>query len=217
MCGRFLLLSSGPKLAEAFDLAGFPELAPRYNIAPTQPVLAVRAAGAGRAAALLRWGLLPPWARDAKQAPINACAETVADKPTFRSAFRKRRCLVPADGFYEWAALGGRKQPYCFRPGDERPWAFAGLWERWEGPGGPVESCAVLTTAANELVRPVHDRMPVILPGRHWVRWLDPAAQDAGGLLPLLRPWPGEAMRAYPVGPAVSNPRNDGPACLERA
>ncbi len=217
MCGRFLLLSSGREVAEAFDLTGFPELAPRYNIAPTQPVLAVRAADTGREAALLRWGLVPPWAKDMKQAPINARAETAADKPTFRHALRKRRCLVPADGFYEWAAAGGRKQPYCFRPWAGRPWAFAGLWERWQGPEGPLESCAILTTEANELVRPVHDRMPVILPERYWAAWLDAGLQGAGELLPLLRSFPSDAMRAYPVGPRVGNPRNDGPACLEPA
>jgi putative SOS response-associated peptidase YedK len=117
----------GAGSAEAFDLGGLPEQAPRYNIAPTQPVVAVRAGGSGREAALLRWGLVPPWARDTRQAPINARAETAADKPTFRHALRKRRCLVPASSFYEWAAVDGRKQPYGFRPWDSRPWAFAGL------------------------------------------------------------------------------------------
>jgi putative SOS response-associated peptidase YedK len=216
MCGRFLLMTSGRDVAEEFSLADFPELFPRYNIAPTQAVLAVRAAVAGREGALLRWGLVPSWARDTKQAPINARAETAADKPMFRAALRKRRCLIPADGFYEWVALAGekRKQPHCFRPRDGRPWAFAGLWERWEGPEGVVESCAILTTEANELVRPVHERMPVILPAQHWPAWLDPAAQDAAAVVPLLRPYPADAMRAYPVGPLVNNPRNDGPGCL---
>jgi putative SOS response-associated peptidase YedK len=165
---------------------------------------------------LLRWGLIAPWAKDTKVAPINARAETAADKPTFRHAFRKKRCLIPADGFYEWVAQAGekRKQPFCFRPWDERPWAFAGLWERWEGPEGPVESCAILTTEANDLVRPVHDRMPVIVPEQHWASWLDPQAQDAGEVVPLLRPYPADAMRAYPVGSLVNSPRNNGPECL---
>ena len=216
MCGRFLLFSDGSSLASHFGLAGFPELAPRYNIAPTQPVAAVRAGEAGRELVRLRWGLVTPWAKDAKVAPINARAETAAEKSMFRAALRKRRCLVPASGFYEWLALAGQKQkqPYCFRPIDERPWAFAGLWERWQGPDGPIESCAILTTEANELVRPVHDRMPVILPERHFGGWLDPLAQDAAELLPLLRPYPADAMRAYPVGLLVSNPRNDLPECL---
>ncbi|HZY87850.1 MAG TPA: SOS response-associated peptidase [Gemmataceae bacterium] len=216
MCGRFLLLTSGKDIAETFDLTGFPELAPRYNVAPTQTVLAVRAAGAGREAVRLRWGLVAPWAKDAKVAPINARAETAAEKPMFRHAMRKRRCLIPADGSYEWLAIAGekRKQAYCFRARDGRPFAFAGLWERWEGPERPVESCAILTTAANELVRPVHDRMPVIKPREHWAAWLDPQLQDTAELVPLLRPYPSDAMRAYPVGPLVSNPRNDGPGCL---
>src|SRR5262249_43961787 len=155
--------------------------------------------------------------QDRKQAPINARSETVADKPPFRHALRKRRCLVPADGFYEWATVAGRKQPFCFRPWDERPWAFAGLWELWDGPGGPVESCAILTTGANDLVRPVHDRMPVILPERHWAAWLDTALQGAAELAPLLRPYSPDAMRAYPVGAMVNNPRNDVPECLTAA
>jgi putative SOS response-associated peptidase YedK len=213
MCGRFLLFSSGPKVAEEFDLTGPPELAPRYNIAPTQQVAAVRAAGSGRELVRLRWGLVPSWSRDAKQAPINARSETAADKPTFRHSFRKKRCLIPADGFFEWVALGGRKQPYYFHPPDGRLWAFAGLWEHWQGPDGPVESCCILTTAANELVRPVHDRMPMILPRQDWEAWLGPAVQEAGALLPLLRPYPADAMRAYPVSLLVNNPRNDRPAC----
>jgi putative SOS response-associated peptidase YedK len=219
MCGRFSLFTPAPDLAGLFDLAGFPELAPRYNIAPTQPVAAVRACDSGRELVRLRWGLVPPWSRDTKVAPINARAEKAADKPMFRAALRKRRCLIPADGFYEWLALAGakRKQPHCFRARDERPFAFAGLWERWVGPDGPVESCAILTTEANDLVRPVHDRMPVILPERHWAAWLDAGLQDAAALVPLLRPFPADAMRAYPVGSMVNSPRNDWPACLEPA
>jgi putative SOS response-associated peptidase YedK len=216
MCGRFLLMTSGKDIAEEYGLSDFPELFPRYNIAPTQPVLAVRAGATGREAALLRWGLIAPWAKDAKVAPINARSETAADKPMFRHALRKKRCLIPADGFYEWLSRAGekRKQPFCFRPRDERPFAFAGLWERWQGPEGPVESCAILTTEANELVRPVHDRMPVILPEQHWSAWLDAGLQDAAAVVPLLRPYPADAMRAHPVGPAVNNPRNHGPECL---
>ena len=219
MCGRFLLLTSGKDVAERFDLEGPPELLPRYNIAPTQPVAAVRPGDTGRECVRLRWGLVPSWSRDTKVAPINARAETAADKPLFRAALRKRRCLIPASGFYEWLALAGekRKQPYCFRPGDERPWAFAGLWERWLGPDGPVESCAILTTEANELVRPVHDRMPVILPRLYWQEWLDRDSQDAAAVVPLLRPYPAGAMRAYPVSLLVNNPRNDRPECLAAA
>jgi putative SOS response-associated peptidase YedK len=135
----------------------------------------------------------------------------------FRHVLRKRRCLVPASGFYEWAAASGRKQPYCSRPRDERPWAFAGLWQHWEGADGPLESCCILTTTANDLVRPVHDRMPVILPERHWQGWLDRDVQDATALVPLLRPLSAEEMRANPVGQLVGNPRNDRPEGQRRA
>ncbi len=195
-----------------------PLLAPRYNIAPSQPVPVVRAADAGREWVNLRWGLVPSWAKDAKLAQINARAETAPDKPMFRSAFRKRRCLIPASGFYEWQATGGkRKQPFCIRLADDKPFAFAGLWERWEGPDGPVESCCILTTEANDLVRPIHDRMPVILDPRHFDQWLDPKQRDAAALAPLLRPFAVDAMKAYPVSPWVNDPRHDDARCLEPA
>src|SRR5262245_35107324 len=175
MCGRFTLATSRAQLADLFRLAGGPELPLRYNIAPTQPVPVVRAAGDGRALALARWGLIPRWATDPAigNRLINARSETVAEKPSFRDAFRKRRCLIPATGFYEWAKTAGGKQPYHFRLLDGRPFAFAGLWERWDRGGEPVESCTILTTAANAVVRPVHERMPVILPAEAFAAWLD--------------------------------------------
>ena len=148
-------------------------------------------------------------------AQINARAETAADKPTFRSAMRKRRCLVPAYGFYEWLRQGKAKQPFCFRLLDDRPFAFAGLWERWEGPVGSVETCCILTTEANELVRPAHDRMAVMLDRTNFDQWLDPAEQDAEGLAWMLRPYRADAMRAYPVSPLVNSPKNDNARCLE--
>src|ERR1700676_4923775 len=173
MCGRFFILASPGELADLFQLAGVPDLAPRYNIAPTQPVAVVRAADQARELVRLRWGLIPSWSKDAKMAQINARSEPAAGKPMFRTAFRKRRCLIPASGFYEWKATGGKKkQPFCIRLADDKPFAFAGLWDRWEGPDGPVESCCILTTDANELVRPIHDRMPVILDPRYFDQWL---------------------------------------------
>ncbi len=218
MCGRFFLLASPPELADLFGLADVPDAPPRYNIAPSQPVAVVRVADAGRELVRLRWGLIPPWSRDGKVAPINARSETAADKPMFRHAFRKRRCLIPASGFFEWMNTGAKKkQPFCIRLIDDKPFAFAGLWERWEGPAGPVDSCAILTTEANELVRPVHDRMPVILDRRHFDQWLAPKEQDAGALAPLLRPFAADRMRAYPVSPLVNSPRNDDARCLEPA
>jgi putative SOS response-associated peptidase YedK len=218
MCGRFPLLASQPELAGLFGIDSFPDLAPRYNIAPTQPVVAVRIADAARQALRLRWGLIPSWAKDAKLAQINARSETAADKPMFRAAFRKRRCLIPASAFYEWQAMGGkRKQPFCIRLADEKPFAFAGLWERWHGPDGDVESCCILTTEANELVQPIHDRMPVIMDPQHFDQWLDPAGHDAAALVSLLRPFAAERMRAYPVSAWVNDPHHDDARCLEQA
>src|SRR5262249_35095164 len=163
--------------------------------APTQPVLAVRLpAGASRpGAATLRWGLVPSWAKDVRIAHqlLNARSETVAEKPAFRAALRRRRRLVPADGVYEWRAPGGSKQPFCFRLRDDGPFAFAGLWESWQAPAGEaLETCTLLTTEANDLVRPIHDRMPVILAPRCHAEWLDPQVQDPERLRPLLRPYP---------------------------
>jgi putative SOS response-associated peptidase YedK len=217
MCGRFYLLSPGAVVADLFDLAGPVEVAPRYNIAPSQPVAVVRLGEQGRELIPLRWGFIPSWAKDAKLAPINARSETAADKPTFRHAMRKRRCLVPADGFYEWMRQGKAKQPFCFRLHDDKPFAFAGLWERWEGPTGPVETCCILTTEANDLVRPAHDRMPVMLERTNFEQWLDPAEQGAEALGWMLRPYRADAMRAYPVSPLVNSPKNDDARCLEPA
>ena len=220
MCGRFTLFAPGDVLAAMFGVDKAPSLAPRYNIAPSQPVAAARISpdGSGRELTLLRWGLVPSWAKDpSASAPmINARAETVSEKPSFRSAFRRRRCLVPADGFYEWRRTPGRKQPYYIRFRDGRPFSIASLWERWEGPDGSVlESCALITTAANGVVSPIHDRMPVILSTKDYDLWLDPAIQDKEPLLPLLRAFPAEEMAAFPVGLRINNPKVDTPACIE--
>jgi putative SOS response-associated peptidase YedK len=221
MCGRFTLTTPIPVLAEWFL---FPEAAPqspRYNIAPTQAVAAVRAtAEAGkRELCYFRWGLIPSWANDPAigNRLINARSETAANKPSFRSAFRQRRCLILADGFYEWEKLGGRKQPYYFRMRYGKPFAFAGLWERWDRDGPPVESCTILTTSANDLLRSVHERMPVILAPADYGQWLDPAIRQPEELQPLLCPFPADAMTAYPVGLVVNNPRNETPQCIEPA
>jgi putative SOS response-associated peptidase YedK len=217
MCGRFSLFSPAADLAEWLGLPEVPALEPRYNVAPTQPVAAVRAGPAGWELVRLRWGMVPSWATDLAigNRLINARAETAADKPSFRAAFRQRRCLVPADGFYEWVGRAGKKQPIYFRLREGRPFALAALWERWQAPGGEVvQSCAVLTTEANDLVRPVHERMPVILGPDAFGPWLDPAVRDPAALRAWLRPYPAEAMTAHLVGAWVSNPRNEGPACL---
>jgi putative SOS response-associated peptidase YedK len=221
MCGRFLLSTPARELALHFDVE-VPELFPRYNIAPTQPIGIVRLAEgqAQREWATVSWGLVPGWAGDADVGSrlINARAETAADKPSFRTAFRRRRCLVPADGFYEWKPAGRHKQPHLIRPRQGGSFAFAGLWECWHGPGGAcLETAAILTTTANEAVQPIHDRMPVLLRPQDYVAWLDPLRQHAGELQSLLRPWLAEGTEIAPVGSWVSNPRHEGPRCLEPA
>jgi putative SOS response-associated peptidase YedK len=198
MCGRFTLRTPLTVLSQQFlfDLGDFPQdqwTQPRTNICPTEPVavLRQRAAGGPRELAMLKWGLVPSWAKDRKIAAslINARCETVAEKPAFRSAFARRRCLILADGFYEWKKEGKQKVRYCFELPERRPFAFAGLWERWSGdvPGeGPLQSCTIITTAANEICSPIHERMPVILDPAHYNVWLDPTVTEATRLLPIV-------------------------------
>lgn len=230
MCGRFTLRTSGQAVAKHFELAETPLFEPRYNIAPTQPAPVVRidSATGRRALAWLRWGLVPSWAKDLAigNQLINARCETVADKPAFRQAFRRRRALIVADGFYEWQRQGKHKQPFYMSAADGLPLAFAGLWERWEPPsqqagggqshGGSLETCTIVTTDANERLRALHDRMPVILPRDSWPTWLDQGFDDAAALQELLRPCPADRLVIYPVSPWVNRPANDGPRCIER-
>ena len=217
MCGRFTVRTPAHRLAEAFGVDLRANLAPRYNIAPTQQVAVLR----GDGFSMLRWGLVPSWAKDPAigSRMINARAETVAEKPSFRAAFRQRRCLVLADGFYEWQKRsGGVKQPYYIRLADDRPFAFAGLWERWRRPeGGDLETCTIITTEANDALRPIHERMPVILPAADRAAWLDPGTAPREALQAMLRPYPGDAMTAFPISRLVNNVRNDEPACIEAA
>lgn len=216
MCGRFVQRSSAKKIAKKFNVEEAPPLAERFNVAPSQSVLAVREAPDGREASFLKWGLVPRWAKDAAigNRLINARSETIAEKPSFREAFARRRCLVPADGFYEWSRRGDRKRPFYFQMKDGELFAIAGLWERWEGEGGPLETCTLLTTEANELLAPYHDRMPVIVRPEDYDLWLDVGVKGAG-LLNLLRPYPHEEMGAYAVSPLVNNPSNNDPRCVE--
>jgi len=219
MCGRFTLITPAETIAEQFQLPEVPSLSPRYNIAPTQPVAAVRQppGNGGRELAMLRWGLIPFWAKDPKIGArmINARSETVAEKPAFRAAFRRRRCLVLADGFYEWQRLERGKQPFYIRRHDEGPFAIAGLWEHWEGPEGKIESCTLLTTQPNDLVRPLHNRMPVILHPDDYDLWLERNVQEYALLQPLLHPYPSEDMLAYPISTWINKPENDSPRCIE--
>ncbi len=221
MCGRFSQRQSAEAIAQTFQVAEVPSLEPRYNIAPTQAIATVvrTPQQEGRQLKLLHWGLIPSWAKDPKIGSklINARAETVAEKPAFRSAFRQRRCLVVADGFYEWQQQEDKKQkqPYYFRFKDESLFAFAGLWERWEDHNGEeIQSCTLLTTQANELMRPIHNRMPVILDPEAYELWLDPEVKKPELLQPLLQPYPTEQMTAYPVSKLVNKPTNDTSDCI---
>jgi putative SOS response-associated peptidase YedK len=230
MCGRFVQASSPELLVERFgvDELAAPAHEPSYNVAPRANVYAVRdrAEDNGRRRYLseLRWGLIPSWAKDAKigDRMINARAESLADKPAYERAFRRHRCLVPAEGFYEWQRRGSRKQPMFIHRRDGEPMAFAGLWAAWRDPqgddpgGGWLRSCAIVTTNANDTVAPLHDRMPVVLEERDWDRWLDPDAADVDGLTRLLRPADDELLFAYAVGTAVNSADNDGPELVER-
>lgn len=220
MCGRFTLDASATTLAAKFGLADVPAWSPRYNIAPTQEVLVVHQTTphARWEASLFRWGLIPPWAEGPAVGSrmINARAETVATKPAFRKAFRDHRCLVLADGFYEWQKQDRHKQPFYIRLRSGQPFAFAGLWERWVPQDGlPLDSCTIITTVANDLIQPLHVRMPVILAPRDYKVWLDPSVQDVDRLQFLLCRYPPGEMTAYPVSTQVNNPVNDTPQCIE--
>ncbi|MFN7941212.1 MAG: SOS response-associated peptidase [Thermoanaerobaculia bacterium] len=219
MCGRYVLSTPGDALAELFRLDPTPDLPARYNIAPSQEVAVVveRAPGAARELARMRWGLVPRWAKEEAigERMINARAETAAEKPSFRDSVKRRRCLILADGFYEWQKVAGGKQPWWIGLEGRRPFAFAGLWASWKRPeGGELESCAILTTAANDFVRPIHDRMPVILAREAHSTWLDPRPTEGAALAPLLVPYPAATMRAFPVSKRVNNPSYDAPDCL---
>jgi putative SOS response-associated peptidase YedK len=223
MCGRYRLSRRKQILEEHFDsVSGEEDWSPRYNVAPTQPVLIIRqhSKEPRREFSLARWGLIPWWAKDSSGAArmINARSETAATLPAFRDALKARRCMVPADGFYEWKRLGSVRQPYCFEVNDGELFAFAGLWERWKDPSGkPVETCAILTTAPNAVTSAVHDRMPVILNPDAYDQWLDPGFSDVAAVSELLKPYDGQAMRCFPVSARVNHVGNDDDGCCEPA
>ena len=220
MCGRLSLTTPAQVVADHFDVAEVPSLAPRYNIAPSQTIVVVRQRRSvpERTLEMRVWGLVPAWAREPSIGArlINARAETVAQKRAYRDAFSQRRCLVAADGFYEWQPRGRNpKQPYHVTPQGEKLFAIAGLYERWTGSGStPLDTCTLITTDANERMRPVHGRMPVLLPREAWSAWLDPEAQDAEALQALLRPSPVESLTLQPVGLQVNDTHHDGPECI---
>ena len=219
MCGRYSLTTPAEAVRRLFYYGGRPNLRPRYNIAPTDevPVVRLTREGAARELAMMRWGLVPWWAEDIKVGAkaINARAETVAEKPTFREAFRERRCLVAADGFYEWRKEGKLRRPFRITRRDREPFAFAGLWERFAPPEAEaITSFTIITTAANELLRPLHSRMPVMLETADHGAWLDPKA-GAPALHALLRPFPGSELAFFEVSPRVNKVANDDPSLVE--
>lgn len=216
MCGRFTLTPEPSEILRLFPGLTLPsEGVARYNIAPTQRVLAVTSATGEARFEMLSWGLIPAWAKDVRIASslINARADTVREKPAFRAAFRARRCLIVADGFYEWRTDGKRKRPFHFRLSSGGVFAFAGLWESFATADTPLRTCALITTDANAVVAPVHHRMPVILPLEAHAAWLDPASSPAA-LSALLVPYAADQMTGWEVSSLVSSPRNDSPACL---
>ena len=220
MCGRYTLRTSVDSLVEAFEIEEYPpSLNPSYNIAPIQEVAAVVEEDEKRKLEMLRWGLIPSWAKDLAigNKMINARAETVSEKPSFRKAFKVRRCLILADGFYEWQKTDNGKQPYHVKMEDDSPFAFAGLWETWGKNGEEVRSATIITTDANDLMKEIHHRMPVILPPEDYGMWLDPDFDEKEALTSLLKPYPADAMEAYPVSRRVNKPSNNEPSVVEPA
>lgn len=220
MCGRFVLATNAQSLQAHFNLTALPEglIVARYNIAPTQPV-AVITNQAPQTLTFQKWGLIPSWSKDPSIASslINARSETLHEKPSFRTAFKRRRCLIPATGFYEWGKGEGKtKQPYYIHLADNQVFAFAGLWETWSSPDGDmVETCTIITTEPNDLIRPLHHRMAVILDPEDYDLWLSPDELPPMALMPLLNSYPQETMRYHPVSPMVNNVRNDSPECIK--
>lgn len=221
MCGRLVIDLSPEMITEIYGIIRDieRELNPRYNVTPSQTIPIVRVdADGGRELAFVRWGLIPSWAKDIAigNSLINARSETAAEKPSFRSAFKRRRCIIPTGGFYEWQRQDGkRKQPWYFRMADGSPVSIAGLWEHWQGSDGQViESCSILTTSANELMAPIHERMPVILSHECQAAWLNPKLTDVAVLQEFCRPCSSELLSAYPVSSLVNSPKNDSAECV---
>jgi putative SOS response-associated peptidase YedK len=218
MCGRYTITSAPEAIRALFRYEERPNFPPRYNVAPTQPIPIVRLVDGKRQFALVRWGLLPSWVKDPKTFSllINARGESAAEKPAFRAAMKRRRCLIPADGFYEWQRAGERKRPFYLRSRNGAPLAFAGLWETWTGPNGEeLETAAIVTTRANRTLGPIHDRMPVIVPPDGFDLWLDTANVDARTASAVIAPSPDDLLEAYEISTAVNRTANDNPGLIE--
>ena len=222
MCGRYAFFSPSEAIAQLMDIEDAPEIEPRYNIAPSQYVPVVRLSREGqRRLGMLHWGLIPYWAKDKSigYKMINARSETLTQKPAFREAFKRRRCLIPADGFYEWRTLAGKKVPFFVTMKNGQPFAMAGLWERWRESedAEPLDSCTIITTQPNELVSELHDRMPAIVPPEHFGAWLDREVRDTEALGELIETYRSDAMRVAAASTLVNNPANEGPELLEQS
>ncbi|MEW4564488.1 SOS response-associated peptidase [Bremerella sp. JC770] len=219
MCGRYTLRARLNQLLQIYGAQSSIEYSERFNVAPSQmvPVLKLDDDSGAREIVLMKWGLVPSWAKDEAigNKMINARCETVDEKPAYRAAFKRRRCLVLADGFYEWQKQGSKKQPYLFQKKDSSPYGYAGLWETWKKGDQPLQSCTIITTTPNALVEDVHDRMPVILPERHIENWLNHEYDHVERLKSMLKPYPASEMKRYPVDPMVGSPKNDKPECVE--
>ena len=216
MCGRYVIEISADLVRKVFGVVDVPQWTARYNVAPTQMVPVIRQRGdSTRQLVLMRWGLIPSWAKEVGEGLINARAETVNEKPLFRQLFRQRRCILPATGFYEWQKVDKHKIPHFVRLKNQMPMPFAGIWDSWRAPDGQVvESCAILTTAANGAVGSIHERMPVILHPDEFGQWLDREQHDQATLMPLLAPYPSDCLEVYPVSTLVNSVANDQPECI---
>ena len=222
MCGRFSLSTDTATVTKAFELETPPLFEPRFNMAPSQPVPCVKVCSESRTRELvhLHWGFVPPWAKDPSvgNRMINARSETVAERPTYRHALRRRRCLVVADGFYEWKKVGDGKQPHFIYLKSKQPFGFAGLYEHWQDEhGNELDLCTILTCPANEFMAALHDRMPVMIPPEEYEFWLDPDNQNADAIVPFLLPYPADQMAEHTVSSFVNRPGNDAPRCVESA
>jgi putative SOS response-associated peptidase YedK len=220
MCGRYTIVATPEQLRAILRYLEQPNFPPRYNVAPTQPIPIVRLINGERHFALVRWGLLPSWVKDPKAFSllINARGETINEKASYKAAMKRRRCLIPADGFYEWQAGGARKQPYYIRPKSGEPLAFGGLWETWIGPNGEeLETAAIVTTTANRTLKAIHDRMPVIIAPEQFDLWLGNGDEDTKAATALIKPAPDDLLEAIPVSAGVNRVANDNPALMERA
>jgi len=221
MCGRFTLQTPEEQIRKAFNLQGSDQLGfnPCYNIAPSYDIPIIRDSDNGQALALAKWGLVPHWSKEpkTKYSTINARIETVAEKPTYRTPFKSKRCLIPADGFYEWTVVNGHKIPHYIRMQKGGVFAFAGIWDRWEGEGETLDSCSIIVMPSNEVMKPIHERMPAIIAPAHYDLWLDSRITEKDEIMGYLNSAPSSSLKFYPISPWVNSPKHDDERCIQPA